>query len=505
MNSPGTQTIERESSSSSFSSSVGDQVEMSTGGKPSPKFGGMYGNAVWIGGIPDTTFTKTINANMQSPMCVRSDDPNFNFKLYTKRVEDGIDSKFKRDNAEYTLMSFANDALKHMQKHGMDTVFYMQGATDEAGTGAMELFTYHTRYTKTAVDEFIAKATKPNGNFDDVYCKEALHESGQWLVNCLDESLKTTLRNQLAANPTGPQVWMLIVGEIQTTSLRRCKDLADKFEALRLSQFTGENVREYANTAQEILAQLERDDQLPLNHLTDIVDHMSACSVMDFKIYWMTRRTAVEDFVKATLGKDKSVVAAMPNKITYDDLLSEAKEKYINLQKQWGPSPSAEEKALVSKIQALTAQVANLKQNLTSKQGNGSGDGSKRKCNYCGKDGHTEPFCRKKKKDQKGTGNNGGADTNGNKGGNNGGTSSSNGNKWDKPKDGEPHEKEIDGVKHFYCSKCKNGKGRWNKTHTTDNHKTPDQLNAASGGTSPTANLGALAAEHQGLYSQWWE
>jgi hypothetical protein len=113
---------------------------------------------------------------------------------------------------------------------------------------------------------------------------------------------------------------MPIVGAIQTTSLRRCKDLADKFRALKLTQFTGENVRAYSNSAQERLAQLERDKQLPLNHITDIVDHMSACSVMDFNIYWMGRRAAVEDFVRATMGKRKSVLA---------------KEKCLNLQKQW--------------------------------------------------------------------------------------------------------------------------------------------------------------------------
>jgi hypothetical protein len=66
----------------------------------------------------------------------------------------------------------------------------------------------------------------------------------------------------------------------------------------------------------DLLAQLERDDQLPLNNLTDSVDQMSACSVMDFNIHWLGRRATVEDFVRATLGKHKSVVAAMPNKIT---------------------------------------------------------------------------------------------------------------------------------------------------------------------------------------------
>jgi hypothetical protein len=35
--------------------------------------------------------------------------------------------------------------------------------------------------------------------------------------------------------------------------------------------------------------------------------------------------------VRATTGKHKFVLTAMPNKISYDDLLSEAKKIYLNL------------------------------------------------------------------------------------------------------------------------------------------------------------------------------
>lgn len=63
--------------------------------------------------------------------------------------------------------------------------------------------------------------------------------------------------------------------------------------------------------------------------------------------------------------------------------------------------------------------------------------------------------------------------------------------KWAKPKDGEPHEKQIDGEMRYYCAKCNNGKGRWTKNHKTDAHKTTEQL-ADEKQAAPTAKLASL-------------
>jgi hypothetical protein len=63
-------------------------------------------------------------------MCIRGDDPSTEMKGYNKRVLEGNDIKFKRDDPDYTLLSFAADALSHMETYGMDTVFYMKGVDD---------------------------------------------------------------------------------------------------------------------------------------------------------------------------------------------------------------------------------------------------------------------------------------------------------------------------------------------------------------------------------------
>jgi hypothetical protein len=437
-------------------------------------------------------YSGTVLTTFSSPLAIRGISAGDEIKSFDKRVLKGCDTKFKRDDADFSLMAFAEEALSHMQTHGMDTVFYMTGV-DSAGEGGEELFTYHSKYTKTQVTSFI-QGMIANGTYDH-QAQVCLRESAQWLVNSLDESLKASIRPQLTSKPTGPEVWMMIVAEVQSDSLRRCALLTEKFRALSLSIFKGENVRDYAKAADDILLQLERDDQLPTTHLLDIVDHLSACTVMDFKIHWMTKRGQVEQFVKETLGKSKRAVAALPNRIHYRDLLEEAKSKFINLQHLWGPTGSKEE-ALLSQVKALKAQVAKMDQSLKSKAGNDGGKSSgdtsgksKRKCFICDSPDHLKKDCPQKK-----SGDGGGSK------GNNQSSSAGNG-KWAKPKDGEPHEKMFDGVKKFWCSKCGDGKGRWNNTHKTEAHKTKEELAASkSSGTT----VGNLACANQTLTSNWF-
>ena len=135
-------------------------------------------------------------------------------------MNDGNHTKFKKLDEDYSLLAFADDCLRHMQQHGLDTVFYMEGVAIN-GTGGKELFACHTRCSKEAVD---AHVKSPN-HFNDDHSKIALKESAEWLLNLLDESLKTSLRSVIAKRPSGPQLWMAIVREVQANSIHNCGPL----------------------------------------------------------------------------------------------------------------------------------------------------------------------------------------------------------------------------------------------------------------------------------------
>ena len=468
-----------------------------------PKWGGIFaGNVVWIGGPPNANFDGSSLMGPATPLCLRNLDASSEIKGFVARTK-GSELKFKRDDPDFTLIAFADEALKHMQLTGMDSVFYLKGA-DSSGVGAEELFTYHTRYSKHAVDEFI-KDQMGKGTYDR-YQQAALNESALWLTNSLDESLKTSLRTQLASRPTGPQLWMHIVSEVQSDSLKRCDHLAEKFRALTLSQFKGENVRDYAAAAGNLLTQLERDQQLPRTHLLKIVDVFSKCTVMDFRIHWMGRRSEVNQFVKDSSGKDAATVLAMPNRIHFQDLLDEGKDLFTDLKDQWGPAKAAgPAAALLTVLDRINARVAQLDQKLHAKTGDkGGGDeGGKKelKCFKCGKPGFTKKTC---------------PDCNSPNGNGSGKPPPTGTGKWSAPKDGEPKEKMINGSLHKWCSKCRKGQGRWTKDHSTEEHKVgflrgKRDKDEGGSGTTPANPSGTLAcvpmgtADSQTLMSAWGE
>ena len=387
-----------------------------------------------------------------------------------------------------------------MQQHGLDTVFHMEGVAAD-GTGGKELFTHHTRYSKEAVDAHIKN---PNC-FSDDHSKTALKESAEWLLNSLDESLKTSLRSVIAKRPSGPQLWMAIVREVQANSIRRCKLIVKEFEKLSLLQFKGENVDEYCTKANELLTQLEKDNRLPETHLVDILDHLSVCSVMEFKVPWLGRRKEIEDFIDEANGKDEAVVLTLPNYIHFSDLLEEAKQMYVNLQHLWGPAKNvvSETQSLKAALKAMKSQLDTLNQELKSTRekggsNNGSGGGSgggngnngasdgkapKGKCWRCGGN-HLRKDCKQPP----------GKEEDGKK-------SPTDKGMWDHPKAGEPQEKTINGKVWKFCAKCKfkGQSGKWTRTHSTAEHKDKPAPAEAGG-----ANLaGASVEQHLFSLADW--
>ena len=473
-----------------------------------PKYGNIHLNTPWIGGPPKDDWSGTSLDVPAAPYCYRAEDAIFQMKSYGRRIE-GNDLKFKRDDPNYSLLAFASDALSHMEVHGMDSVFYMTGV-DSHGGGGKDLIRYHSGYTKLLVEGFIKECMDgpPNGQQPtyggqlDELGLGALRDSGTWLMNSLDESLKGAIRHSLPPRPVGPLVWMSIVNEVQAESLARHRELIQKFENMKVSDFKGENVPDYCNAARDLLLQLERDRKLPNNHLYTIVLTLTEVSVQAFSVTWMAERRVVQDFEIQSYGKEQSVIEAMPNYVHFSHLLDRAKADYHNLSKQWGSTAVSKKQdpvqALTSKVDKLATKVD---QSLSLANGKGNGkpsDGGKWAKPKQGEphtkeiDGRTMHYCSKcgggkgrwtnhPTKDHKTPGG--------------GGTGSGqDGTKWNKPSQGEPHSKEIDGKMMHYCSKCRNGKGRW-CNHLTKDHKTKEELEAAKA-NSPSGNVAQLELEN---------
>jgi hypothetical protein len=412
----------------------------------------------WIGGPPltarDGTWKGTARNSPDTPCCYRSIDPYQQGRSYNKRIE-GNATKFKRDDPEYNLLAFANDALAHMEEHGMDTFFYLEGVGSPLETGK-DLFRYHTKYTTSQVDDFIKEclgATAPTtvGTLDS-YGIDALKDAGTWLMNSLDESLKATLHPLLPPRPYGPTVWMALVAEIQMDSFRRINNLVKKFEATKVADFKGENVRDYCTAVQDILQQLERDEQLPSTHLLTIVDAFCDVTVQDFKFGWMSRKKDINNFIRDSAGKDAAVVKRMPNYTHYSSLLKEAKEDYKNNLHRWGVDLQQEGKlaAMQSRLDRVNNQLTRVNQRLSQQTAPPPTPAPAQpavKCATCNGNHATRDHDQVMAK------------------------RAANKIKFAPPKPGEPETKTIDGHTKHWCAKCgRNQQGRWTG-HPTRDHR----------------------------------
>jgi hypothetical protein len=87
-----------------------------------PKLGGLIGETPWIGGPPNESFDGPQNPYPLTPLCRRPKDDKNSGVNYSKRTT-GLEPPFKRDDPNFPLLAFADEALAHMQEHGMDTVF----------------------------------------------------------------------------------------------------------------------------------------------------------------------------------------------------------------------------------------------------------------------------------------------------------------------------------------------------------------------------------------------
>jgi hypothetical protein len=95
--------------------------ELETMSEVKPNIGGMKGATPWTGGKPSADWTKSENNRPKTPFCFRPSVEK-DAKTYDKRTG-GLADKFSRDCKKYSVQAFASDVDRHMQEHGMDTVF----------------------------------------------------------------------------------------------------------------------------------------------------------------------------------------------------------------------------------------------------------------------------------------------------------------------------------------------------------------------------------------------
>jgi len=276
--------------------------------KPAPKFGGSENNEIWMGGRPLDDWSATSFRTPQLITWFRDFSSISNYETgFNRRTKEGFKRLYRPNDRTTTFRSFTKTVVSHMHTYGLDTSFYMNNPLDPQ-RAQVSLFTHHGLFTLTDVQTHINESltVQPNAaapRFDS-YMIQAMTESGTWLLNAIDTNLKDDIKTTLGDAPTfGPIVWMHIVSHCQAASHSRVDSLKTQFKELKLTSYRGENVNDYCTQVTILLEELERHQALPTDHLATILSALKSASMLEFRIFFITKETSIQDFIHQSRGK----------------------------------------------------------------------------------------------------------------------------------------------------------------------------------------------------------
>ena len=418
-------------------------MSSSAGTETPPKVGGDKKGVFWTGG----NRIKDKNVEPTSPYCFRSTDPDKLMKVY-KACITPLSEKYD-GKVDYSLTIFGTLVLKHLRKHGMDSVFMFEDPIDKVEKNLIE---HHPRFTIEYVKQETEKLKK-----ECPYHKQNLEWAEQFLFDSLSTDQQVRVAKYVETSMNGPLLWMYIVLENQSDTSRALRTLVNELQQMKLTDFTGEDVKKCTSAIDQKCRRLEAAKRLPEDIGATVCSIMTTSSIEDFRIPFISKF--------AELDKD-------PTKYSYRSLIQEADSLYLSLvnSDKWLKKVSAEETAL----SAMMGKVEKLEQKLKQydqgygrgrdrgrgrgrgrdrgrssgrNQGvSGRGDQSDIECYNCHKKGHMARNCPEKAKE------------------------SNQDDKWKSmpPKKNEKHEKTVNSVKYKWCGKC----SVWTD-HETPEHKNP--------------------------------
>jgi hypothetical protein len=379
-------------------------------------------------------------------------------KMYESKVAMSIQKPFDSSDKSYPLPSFAKDVWMHLQKFGMDTVFYFP---DPSSKTLVDVVNNHPRFTKSFIASEIKRASEGTGHYTSCpYAIDALRDSGTYIYKSLSRPLQLRMQTCLSdprLGSSGPVLWMALVEELQSNSYQVYKQLVREVESMSLASYNGENVADFVYQMKLKLEDLEAAKQLPPDILLTIINAFSSSSVDEFRFSFMTQRSQIETFLRESQGKDPTAIALLSNYKSPQALLDEGLSLYRSLYDggRWGPSKA---------VSANTGQLTRNRNRTADTRKTSETPKNNEGSNPKSEDTNTTPKEAVTTDDGK--------------------------NEWKEvpPKKGESSTKKVGTYEWHWCAKCK----RWRVHHNTSTHKDlPDKGPKISGASGNLARLTA--------------
>ena len=459
---------------------------------PRPNLGGLNGIHPWTGGRPtDITFTATTRTVPRSPYCYQLQDPTEAHKALKQKttiVDSESDArKFTRDEKSLTIEQFAEMVADHMEFHGMDSEFYLPDPQDP--TRLVDILQEDSEFTPTwVVNHFRTGMAMTPPQYDD-YSTNNMDLAYKAIMSMLDETVKTSIRPLLPRDlKYGPILWIYVVREVRTASFQRIKALKQQLESHKLRQTAGEDVKVFTTKFLQTCVDLGKN--VPSDAPFILNEQLCTSSIEQFRVKFMARSTAVNQWVTKVHGQSKAAIearAAEPDYISVQQLVEEANAEYTLLltAKRWGPSGKSDignppeamltfTKTEINNLVQKTVSAAMKSGTNGTNYGKGNSNGGVRQCFICGSTDHLKKDCPKA--------------NDANKGGERKSKAPKAPWKSKPPGKDEPETKIVNGTTWHWCAIC----GFWRLSHGTATHDDDYAKKSQTGGTKPAASLASL-------------
>lgn len=427
-----------------------------------PKMGILVDHKrVKLGGEPKADWSGLAAPTRGTPMCYRYASDSNEQKNYALRTTLPSDCVFKKKCDLVDLMAVL---MRHAKNHGLDSVLYVP---DPDRT--LKVAFVPTDYTRIDWMKIRASVARWVDFCWDQYDLDNDAAAYEMILKACDKDMRRTINPYLVTckkELPASVLLALITSQVEhVTRLTYPSMRADLMKKTPKS-FPGINIQLFNEMVMETLVKLEQSRQLTEEVMTWLIKAFIALQIDGF-----SNRLRDEFFdqlircydLQGDATHSDMMDALREARLHWEDILARALELYRNMVSygEWPNQASRDTKAPPASFNKVELALQGHPELVKQFQAFLAQTQKEIKCFGCGKVGFRRPDCPNCK-DKK----NGGGD----KGKGSGKTDDRVQDRWPAPKGNEPIFKIHDNRLYIFCSKCNDGKGRWQAHHKPKDH-----------------------------------
>jgi hypothetical protein len=199
-----------------------DRSMMSATGIETCNVGGIDKNGIeWTGGAPTDSSRMGSTRNKPETLLFTRLSGKDGIQMYTNQIK-GNDNKFKKNySSGLIIQAFSNEVNLKLVNNRMESVLYIP----DNNNNMMNIITDHAKFTMQQVQDTVERSLL-HGSYDE-FDEYNLAESKMYLLNSIDFTTKQEINPFMTEDTSGTELWMLINGTIQSSTIEQLTKVDD--------------------------------------------------------------------------------------------------------------------------------------------------------------------------------------------------------------------------------------------------------------------------------------